>query len=1042
LLRTHSGVILRLTPVKQISTRFILVLVLAACGPIAAVASEASQTPPASLQGASHPHWAFQQTERPPIPATRSSGWIRTPIDAFILARLEKENLVPSPEADRRTLMRRLSFDLLGLPPRIEDVEAFVADERPEAYELLVNHLLASPHFGERWGRHWLDLARYADSDGYEKDTVRPYAFLYRDWVIDAINRDLPFDQFSTEQLAGDLLPNAGEAQKIATGFHRNTLTNKEGGVDQEEFRCKATVDRVSTTATVWLGLTLGCAECHNHKYDPITQREFYQLFAFFNNASEKDLPAPQPAELAKYKLEKAQSEEKDSQLKAALSAYLHEKIATNQAAWEQTVKLPHERWTVLIPARALSSEGTTLKTQSDHSILATGKNPASDTYRIEFDGELRGVTGFRLEILDAPTPGAGPGRSKNGNFVLNEFTVRLEVGGQLISTTPHPKEREQAVAAANSSPNDQSAPTRTSTHLLKRPPHPFPLPLRGGEGTGEGDGVSNSSRDSSNPEDHKPIRIPLHRASADHAPKDWPVAGAIDGDSKTGWAIDPQFDRSHVAVFETKEDLTMPPGGKLVVELHQSYGSQHTIGRFRLSATSSSRPLEANLIPDSVVSILEQPAAQRDERSKTELTRYYREAVDPGARRFDKQIADHAKTAPKFPETKAQTLVENEKPRATHIHIRGDFLRKGEEVEPAMPVVLHAFRPRNKAGQASSLSSPAAGDARENTKPSTTPTEAGKMLALPDRLDLAEWLFDPANPLTARVTVNHVWYRFFGRGLVATLDDFGTRGEKPSHPELLDWLATEFPRLGWSRKALIKLIVVSSTYRQGSIPRRELTERDPNDILLARQNRIRLEAETVRDSFLAIGGLLQATLGGPGIRPPLPADIAALGYANSVKWKESEGDDRYRRGLYILFQRTVPYPMLMTFDAPDSNTVCTRRERSNTPLQALTLLNDPVFFECAQALGRRMTGERADNAVERLQRTFERCLSRPPTTEETRRLHRLYQDYVHLVEQSPAVAAKLIGGTGADPRQSTETAALIGVARTILNLDEFVTRE
>jgi hypothetical protein len=355
---------------------------------------------------------------------------------------------------------------------------------------------------------------------------------------------------------------------------------------------------------------------------------------------------------------------------------------------------------------------------------------------------------------------------------------------------------------------------------------------------------------------------------------------------------------------------------------------------------------------------------------------------------------------------------------------------------------VLHAFRPRNKAGQASSLSSPAAGDARENTKPSTTPTEAGKMLALPDRLDLAEWLFDPANPLTARVTVNHVWYRFFGRGLVATLDDFGTRGEKPSHPELLDWLATEFPRLGWSRKALIKLIVVSSTYRQGSIPRRELTERDPNDILLARQNRIRLEAETVRDSFLAIGGLLQATLGGPGIRPPLPADIAALGYANSVKWKESEGDDRYRRGLYILFQRTVPYPMLMTFDAPDSNTVCTRRERSNTPLQALTLLNDPVFFECAQALGRRMTGERADNAVERLQRTFERCLSRPPTTEETRRLHRLYQDYVHLVEQSPAVAAKLIGGTGADPRQSTETAALIGVARTILNLDEFVTRE
>jgi mono/diheme cytochrome c family protein len=639
-------------------------------------------------------HWSFQPAQRPEIPSAQNQSWVRNPIDAFVLARLERESISPAPEADRRTLIRRLSFDLVGLPPKPEEVEAFLQDNRPDAYERLVDRLLSSPHYGERWGRHWLDLARYADSDGYEKDSVRPFAWRYRDWVIEALNRDLPFDQFTIEQLAGDLLPDATLDQKIATGLHRNTLTNKEGGVDQEEFRCKAVVDRVSTTGTIWLGLTLGCAECHSHKYDPITQREFFQLYAFFNNASEKDIPAPSASELSTYQAEK-------------------------------------EKW-------------------------------------------------------------------------------------------------EETLAA-----------------------------------------------------------------------------------------------------------------------------------------------LQANATPE--------------------------------------EIEEHKAKQPKLPDAKVMVLIEDEKPRTTRIHLRGDFLQPGDQVQPGTPAVLHPFQPASER---------------------------------PNRLDLARWITDPANPLTSRVTVNRLWARLFGRGLTATDDDFGTRGEAPSHPELLDWLATEFPRLGWSQKEMIKLMVSSATYRQSSWARSELAERDPLNVLLARQSRLRLEAETVRDTHLFAAGLFNPLIGGPSIRPPLPADIAALGYANSVKWKESGGSDKYRRGLYIFFQRTVPYPMLAAFDAPDSNASCTRRERSNTPLQALTLLNDPVFFECAQALGTRLSASPSGSLEERLRRAFEICLSREPEPIELQRLRKMYDEQFELIARHPSNASKITGDYQADPGSLIERATLIAVSRIIMNLDEFITRE
>lgn len=881
-------------------------------------------------------HWAFQPPQRPELPSVKNKRWPRNAIDHFVLARLEPEKIKPSPEADRVTLIRRLSLDLLGLPPSPDQVRNFLKDKAPDAYERLVDRLLASPHFGERWGRHWLDLARYADSDGYEKDSPRPYAYLYRDWVIEAINRDLPFDQFTIEQLAGDLLPHATKEQKIATGFHRQTLINKEGGVDQEEFRNKAVVDRVDTTGTVWLGLTVGCAECHTHKYDPITQREFYQFFAFFNNADEQDLSAPTPDELQKYHAAKKTWDAGQARLKKTYDDYVRDSLPAKQAEWETNGKLDLAVWNVLEPESVKTGNGATLAAQADQSISASGMNPVTETYSVETTAPAAALTGFRVEVL--PDDEGKPGRTGHGNFVLSEFSVII----------------------------------------------------RPASGSGA-------------------RKVELKNATADFSQKNWDVEGAIDEDAKTGWAVSPQNKQRHQAVFACAEPLQLAPGDKLIFTLDQQFGNQHTLACFRLSATAIPAPLKATLTDDLVAAAWNTSPDNRIAEQKAALATYFRDELDAEAKKLRQPIEEHAKKEPKFPETKAAILAEREKPRETHIHVRGDFLRPGDKVEPATPALLHEFKSRAE---------------------------------MPDRLDLARWLMDEANPLTRRVTVNHVWKNLFGRGLVATVNDFGTRGETPSHPELLDWLATEFPRLNWSRKALIKLIVTSTTYQQSSRYRPELEERDPLNTLLARQSRLRLEAEIVRDAHLAASGLLSEKIGGPSVRPPLPADIAALGYANSVKWKESEGEDRFRRGMYIFFQRTVPYPMLMTFDAPDSNTACTRRERSNTPLQALTLWNDPVFFDCARALGKRVASEATLNA--RLKRAFELCLARSPSRAEFSRLRQLYEKQQQLTRETPESAPAILGleKKSEPPSDAVEQASLVAAVRVILNLDEFITRD
>lgn len=902
----------------------------------------------ADSQLAQSKHWSLQPIADRQPPAVRNRAWVRNGIDHFVLARLEELGIGPSPEADKVTLLRRLYLDLLGLPPSPAEVDAYLRDTSDDAYEQLVTRLLNSPHYGERWGRHWLDLARYADSDGYEKDTARPFAWRWRNWVIEAMNRDLPFDQFTIEQLAGDLLPNATLDQRIATGFHRNTLVNKEGGVDQEEFRVKAVVDRVNTTGTVWLGLTVGCAQCHSHKYDPVAQREFYGLFAFFNSVSDVDLPAPLPEQVEAYGKAKAAFDREHAPYVAAVTKYEKEHLAERLAKWEATAAAGAISWTPLEPQSMRSAQGATLTKQADHAVLASGKNPDKDTYELEFTLPMAGITAIRLEVLpDDKLPAKGPGRVKHGNFVLSELR-----------------------AAAVAQGSDSAA---------------YPLTFGA------------TSSDFAQGKDGK----------------EFPPEAAIDGKSDTGWAIAPQFGQRHAAVFELSSPLSQE-GHRLALSLDQQHGQQHTIGKLRVSVTTAANAAKGRDWPDEIVRILQKPRGERTKQEQTALLNQYK-SVDEELAKLLTAAAEHAKKAPVDPATttKAQAFAELAKPRTTHLMIRGDFLRKGDEVPPHTPAVLHKL-------------------------PSEGQTS--------NRLDLARWLVDPNNPLTPRVTVNRVWQVYFGRGLVATPDDFGKQGTPPTHPELLDWLARQFIKQGWSLKSLHKLIVTSAAYRQSSAVRSDLEQQDPQNLWLARQTRFRVEAEVIRDLTLAASGLLNRTIGGASVRPPQPAGVSELTYAGAAKWVESKGPDRYRRGMYTHFQRTSPYPMLMTFDAPDSNVCVVRRERSNTPLQALTLLNDATFFEAAQALGRRILAESpmiegSEATTSRLDHAFRLCLAREPSEAELARLEQLHQVLLASCRAQPEESKKLIGTPPAGV-ETAEAASWVVLARTLLNLDEFVTRE
>ncbi len=892
-------------------------------------------------------HWSFQPIQHPTVPEVSDQSWPRNPIDQFVLNRLEQEGLSPSHAAKRTTLIRRLTLDLVGLLPSPAQVERFLADNQPGAYERLVDRLLDSPRYGERWGRHWLDVARYADSNGFTIDGSRTI-WKYRDWVIDAVNRDLPFDQFTIEQLAGDLLPGPSRDQLIATGFHRNTLVNQEGGTDDEQFRVEAVVDRVNTTGAAFLGLTVGCAQCHSHKYDPISQRDFYRLYAFFNSCEDVNtmapmLPVPTPQQTQALAHFDQQIAATQKQLKEIDRHY-----APGQSSWEKqfTAATPDNTWQVLDPTEFRSAGSAYLAKLEDQSILVGGTIPDDDHYVITTDIPIETITAIRLEVLTHKTlPQNGPGLASNGNFILSGFEAKIS------SDSPE----------------------------------------------GEMDSTD--------------VPIPFVSALADHSQPGWPVIDAVDNDPTTGWAINikkgdksAKLNADHEALFVTTRPIEVPPGNRLTITMRHR-PKKYAVGRFRLSVTG----VEQSLLPlsDKTQELLAIPAEKRSKQQQQQLKTAYLQSNPvrkPVAAKLERLEKQRRQLNDQIPTT--LVMRDLEKPRDTFIQIRGDFLQPGAQVQPGVPSVLPQLAAKKQSA---------------------------------NRLDLARWLVDPQNPLTARVVVNRHWQRFFGTGIVVSENDFGTQGNSPSHPELLDWLAREFMRRGWSVKSLHRLIVTSATYRQSSEFRPELQQRDPANKLLARQSRIRLEAEAVRDVCLSASGLLSEKMHGPSVFPPQPEGIYVL-TQNQKNWKADKGEDRYRRGLYTFFWRSSPDPFMATFDAPNANTTCTRRTRSNTPLQALTLANDQAFVELAQGMAGRVLRDAPAYDEGRMRYAFLAGLSREPTSGEFTTLLQFLETQRSEFQKEPDIAAQIAPKNVSE--SPIEGAAWTAVARVLMNLDEFVTRD
>ena len=880
-------------------------------------------------------HWAYVKPARPALPEVRDAAWARSPIDRFVLARLDEEGLAPSPEASRATLLRRLALDLTGLPPAPEELDAFLADASPDAYERTVERLLASPHYGERWARPWLDLARYADTNGYEKDNRRQI-WKYRDWVIDALNRDMPFDRFTVEQIAGDMLPDAPVDARIATGFHRNAMTNEEGGVDPEESRYEVLVDRVNTTATVWLGSTLACAQCHNHKYDPFSQKDYFRMLAFFANADYEsrsfgdgtryfeptlDLATPEQ-EAARRRLQ-ADIDRLDRELKTATPA-----LASAQAAWEDAVRAADARWVTAPLRKATATAGVVLRILPDGSALASGPNPAATSYTVVADAPLERITGVRIQAMpDASLPRGGPGRDGYGHFRVTGFAADASPIGQGAPGSP--------VAFATVKVDDSAAAFTPADLLSGRP------------------GTYDRRRGS--------------------------------------WAINAMRETERVprsAVLTAGQPFGFPGGTRLTVRIDQLEGTiGQGIGRFRILVTGAEDPLEGLDVPARLRPVLAMPAAGRSAAQAEEIGALFRASTPLLKETRDALAAARKALADlQIPSTLVmKERVTFERP-SYELRERGSFAARGERVFAGTPRTLH----------------PMSDDLPAN------------------RLGLARWLVDADNPLVARVAVNRVWEQLFGRGLVETSEDFGTQGTPPTHPALLDWLATEFVAQGWSQKALIRTIVLSATYRQSSAVRPELAERDPYNRLLARGPRVRLDAETIRDAALAASGLLSRKMHGPSVFPLQPDGIWNMPF-NSDKWTTSTGEDRYRRSLYTFWRRTSPYPSFMTFDATSREYCTVRRVRTNTPLQALTLLNDPAYFEAARALAGRMMAAAADPRA-RAAFGITAVLSRPPRPGESDRLVALYDD-----ERSAG---------------ATDDHAWTMVASVLLNLDEAITKE
>ncbi len=897
-------------------------------------------------------HWAF----KPPAalePPTVDSDWPRNGIDSFVFQKLANNGLKPNSEADRYTLVRRIYLDLIGLPPTVEQADAFVNSDDPLAYEELVDQLLDSPHYGERWAQSWLDLARYSDTNGYEKDRERSI-WPYRDWVIKALNQDMPYDEFSIEQLAGDMLEDPTPAQLIATGFHRNTMLNEEGGIDPLEYRYLAMVDRVATTGTVWMGMTTGCAQCHTHKYDPISQTDYYRLMALLNNADEPDFRIPDELRLkqiseAEDRIRKLESEletrfEPDPG-KESPEIRRNEQFAREFDNWVRDAAARSVTWNIIRPS-AMKTNLPKLEILDDGSIFSSGDTTKRDEFELTFDLEVaeHEITAIRLEALpDARLPGFGPGRTyyegRKGDFFVSEVSATLD--GQRI---------EFAAASHDFSDPDEKNPKQTALNVF-------------------------------------------------------------DGDGSTGWSPGNNKSTRLKLVMNLKEPIKK--SGQLRVKLLFERHYTVSLGRFRFSTTSDKNAV-ANRLDEDVENILaswisasdsphSNPPPDWSPAERAKLKRIFL-LNTPQLAEARKELDALRGRIPKLDESMVMQERSVDNPRKTFRHHRGEYLNPKEEVAPGLPEFLAEISQTNQ-----------------------LPT---------NRLQFAKWLVGDSNPLAARVAVNRAWRELFGAGLVRTNGDFGVQSEPPTHPELLDWLAVHFQRdLKWSTRKLHRLIVTSATYRQASNATQEQMEQDPDNRLLARGAAFRVTGEVVRDIALAATGALSTQMYGPGVRPPQPASVTELAYG-STKWVPATGQDRYRRSIYTFKKRTAAFAAYTVFDGPTGELCTAKRNRSNTPLQALTVLNDEMYLELAQILAHKASEKTFVSDEAAITWIFRRFLTRPPTKPELANLHQFHSSQLSRLLDGELDSAA-IGGNDSSAQQ----AALTMVARVVMNLDETITR-
>jgi hypothetical protein len=906
-------------------------------------------------------HWAYQPIVRPSVPpGPEGEGGI----DRWVRSHLDSAGQKPAPEADRRTLARRLSLDLTGLPATPEMVATFEADTAPGAYERMVDRLMSSPQYGERMAIGWLDVVRFADTIGYHSDTPRNI-WPYRDYVIRSFNNNKPFDQFTREQLAGDLFPNPTMEERVASGFNRLLLTTEEGGAQEKDYESRYLTDRVRAVGTVWMGQTIGCAQCHDHKFDPITARDFYSMGAFFADVKETIIgrredgmlvpTEPQARELARLTHEaerlKSQFEGPHPKLESAFGRWRQERLEALRS---------DSLWTATAPTSADSTGGATVTIRDDRSVLIGGKNPDTDSTVVRFASLPERVVGVRVEVLpDKSLPSQGPGRAGNGNFVLTEVVARVVRDGVPA--------RDIAFESAWAS-HEQTV-------------------------------------------------------SADKNPYGkWSAASVIDHDARgtfAGWAILPEAGKPSQLRLRLKEPLTLASGERLEIELQQKHGhGHHTLGCFRLGVATDPAAVVPPTVPlpnaDLADRLKVDPSARTPEQSAKLWAEFKAVAPELADLRAQRTAADKARAD--FEGTIPRTLVteRSEKPRTVRVLPRGNWLiETGEIMEPAIPA---QFRPASRA----------VSDRRLN------------------RLDLADWLVSPENPLTARVVVNRFWRQFFGTGLSKVLDDFGAQGEPPRHPELLDWLAAEFRDSDWDVKHLVRLMVTSRTYRQSSNASRELLARDPENRDLARQGRWRIEAEMVRDSALQVSGLLVPRIGGPSVRPYQPD-----GYWENLNFPQrgydaSSGGDQYRRGLYTWWQRSYVHPSMLAFDAATREECAAERNRSNIPQQALVLLNDPSYVEAARSFAARILREGSGDDTSRLTWAWRQALARAPLDSELSALRRLLETQRTAFAKDPEAASQFTQ-TGKAPTPAgldpVQWAAWTDVARALLNLHETITR-